>query len=193
MLPSARWLCRDQQCQSHLATATAWCVSAHSLKPAVHQLKSRSASSSSLELDRISVQDRACCYRLEHHVDLQVDNDFDFADFVIDFLTEEFSKIVKLEFLMWAIAIIWIAFPDDSYAGFWMTGLFMLASITAGALCMCQSCACAFCAMHQPRSQPTPLAPTYPQALLISLIVRLCPRSRRRATSTPTRCNANAE
>jgi hypothetical protein len=64
---------------------------------------------------------------------VQVDDNFDFADFVIDFLTEEFSKIVKLEFLMWAIAIIWIAFPNGSYAGFWMTGIFMIASVTAGA------------------------------------------------------------
>jgi Mlo family len=63
---------------------------------------------------------------------MQVGDDFDFASFVSDFLTEEFSKIVKLEFLMWVLAIVWIAFPDGSYAGFWMTGIFVLLSVTAG-------------------------------------------------------------
>ena len=63
---------------------------------------------------------------------MQVDDNFDFASFVSDFLTEEFSRIVKLELLMWVIAILWIAFPDGSYAGFWMTGIFVFLSIVAG-------------------------------------------------------------
>lgn len=64
---------------------------------------------------------------------LQVDSSFNFADFVTDFLTEEFARVVKLEFLMWIIAIIWIAIPAGAYAGFWMTGFFFLLSVVAGA------------------------------------------------------------
>ena len=66
-------------------------------------------------------------------IDLQVDSSFNFADFVTDFLTEEFARVVKLEFLMWLIAIVWIAIPSGAYAGFWMTGIFFLLSVVAGA------------------------------------------------------------
>jgi hypothetical protein len=64
---------------------------------------------------------------------LQVGAEFNFADFVKDFLAEEFAKIVRLEVLMWIIAIIWISFPDGSYAGFWLNGIFAVVSIAAGA------------------------------------------------------------
>jgi hypothetical protein len=46
-----------------------------------------------------------------------VDASFNFADFVSDYLAEEFANVVKLEFLMWVIAIVWIAFPAQAYAG----------------------------------------------------------------------------
>jgi hypothetical protein len=62
-----------------------------------------------------------------------VDAGFDFASFVTDFLTEEFAKMVKLELLMWIIAVVFVAVPANSYAGIWMTGTFVLLSVVAGA------------------------------------------------------------
>eukprot|EP00892_Ulva_mutabilis_P012318 jgi/Ulvmu1/9459/UM052_0027.1 len=64
---------------------------------------------------------------------MPVDSSFNFADFVTDFLTEEFARVVKLEFLMWIIAIVWIAIPAGAYAGFWLTGGFFILSVIAGA------------------------------------------------------------
>ena len=48
---------------------------------------------------------------------VQVDPSYNFANFVTEYLAEEFSHVVRLEFLMWIIAIVWIAFPAQAYAG----------------------------------------------------------------------------
>lgn len=48
---------------------------------------------------------------------VQVDPSYNFAHFVTEYLAEEFSHVVRLEFLMWIIAIVWIAFPPEAFAG----------------------------------------------------------------------------
>ena len=40
---------------------------------------------------------------------------------------------MRFDIIMWGIAIVWMVFPEGSYGGFWMTGAFMLLSVTAGA------------------------------------------------------------
>ena len=62
-----------------------------------------------------------------------MEDHFDFAAFVTDFLAEEFAKVVQLEVLMWGLAIIYVALPAGSFGGLWITGLFCALSITAGA------------------------------------------------------------
>ena len=59
--------------------------------------------------------------------------DFNFAAMIQEYLTEEFAKVVRFDLIMWGIAIIWMVFPDGSYGGFFMTGLFMVLSVAAGA------------------------------------------------------------
>lgn len=54
---------------------------------------------------------------IHHKSNVQVDPSYNFADFVTEYLAEEFSHVVRLEFLMWIIAIVWIAFPAQAYAG----------------------------------------------------------------------------
>lgn len=68
----------------------------------------------SLGLHRIGFVHFICDLQI---VSLQVDPSFDFSNFVSDYLAEEFSHVVRLEFLMWVVAIVWIAFPSEAYAG----------------------------------------------------------------------------
>jgi hypothetical protein len=50
-----------------------------------------------------------------------MDASFNFADFVSDFHSEEFAKVLKINFPMWLLAIFWISFPDGSHVGLWIT------------------------------------------------------------------------
>lgn len=51
------------------------------------------------------------------YASVQLDESYNFANFVTEFLMEEFASVVKLEWLMWGVALVWIAFPEDAYAG----------------------------------------------------------------------------
>jgi hypothetical protein len=46
---------------------------------------------------------------------------FDFAAYVSAVYSNEFAHIVKMNFLMWLIPILYVSFPDGSYAGLWIT------------------------------------------------------------------------
>jgi hypothetical protein len=46
---------------------------------------------------------------------------------------EEFAQVVKLEVVMWLLAIVWVIAPSGSYVAVWMTALFLVASVIAGA------------------------------------------------------------
>lgn len=61
---------------------------------------------------------------------LEVPDSFDFHSFLVDTMEEEFSKVVKLEWLMWAIGALWIGV--SSVLIYVMTGLAVVTTLVVG-------------------------------------------------------------
>lgn len=61
---------------------------------------------------------------------MELDADFEFHKFLVNTMEEEFSKVVKLEWSMWALAAIWII--TDASVVYVMTGLGLVLILVAG-------------------------------------------------------------
>jgi len=61
---------------------------------------------------------------------MELDHDFQFHEFLVNFMEEEFSKVIKLEWVMWLVAAIWIA--TNSAVVLIMTGVGIVVTLLAG-------------------------------------------------------------
>lgn len=61
---------------------------------------------------------------------MELDHDFEFHSFLVNFMEEEFSKVIKLEWVMWLVAAIWIA--TNPAVVLIMTGLGIAVTLLAG-------------------------------------------------------------
>lgn len=63
---------------------------------------------------------------------MKVDKDFDYHNFVARNAEEQLGRTLRLEWLMWAIAAVFLMLPDQSAVIFWAWGLASLLALLAG-------------------------------------------------------------
>eukprot|EP00803_Ostreobium_quekettii_P010332 evm.model.scf_2388.1 EVM.evm.TU.scf_2388.1 scf_2388:10559-15702(+) len=61
---------------------------------------------------------------------MELDSSFHFHDFLVNSMEEEFSKVVKIDWVMWAVAAIWIG--TNIYVVYIMTGLGVVLTLLTG-------------------------------------------------------------
>lgn len=61
---------------------------------------------------------------------MELDNEFEFHRFLLNLMEEEFSKVVKLEWVMWVVAAVWIA--TNATVVYIMTAAGLLLTLMAG-------------------------------------------------------------
>lgn len=61
---------------------------------------------------------------------MELDNDFEFHKFLVNSMEEEFSRVVKLEWVMWVVAAVWIA--TSASVVYIMTAVGILLTLLAG-------------------------------------------------------------
>jgi hypothetical protein len=71
---------------------------------------------------------------------------------VVEIPCSRISFVPALQVLMWFLAIVWLLFPDGSYAGLWVTGIFLFLSLSAGAKVHVIAMNLARCSSIMPRS-----------------------------------------
>eukprot|EP01025_Chloroclados_australasicus_P037846 TRINITY_DN386_c1_g1_i13.p1 TRINITY_DN386_c1_g1~~TRINITY_DN386_c1_g1_i13.p1 ORF type:complete len:615 (+),score=37.89 TRINITY_DN386_c1_g1_i13:129-1847(+) len=64
---------------------------------------------------------------------MELDDDFNFYDFVVDSMEEGFAKMVEFQWLMWLIAAVYILLPWEAYTVIWMPCLFLGIVLIIGA------------------------------------------------------------
>eukprot|EP01023_Acetabularia_acetabulum_P017317 TRINITY_DN1862_c0_g1_i10.p1 TRINITY_DN1862_c0_g1~~TRINITY_DN1862_c0_g1_i10.p1 ORF type:complete len:641 (-),score=110.36 TRINITY_DN1862_c0_g1_i10:2695-4617(-) len=64
---------------------------------------------------------------------MELDDSFNFYDYVVDSMEEDFAKLVEFQWMMWLIAAIWILLPWQAYAIIWLPCISLLAVLIVGA------------------------------------------------------------
>eukprot|EP01025_Chloroclados_australasicus_P037842 TRINITY_DN386_c1_g1_i1.p1 TRINITY_DN386_c1_g1~~TRINITY_DN386_c1_g1_i1.p1 ORF type:complete len:694 (+),score=62.98 TRINITY_DN386_c1_g1_i1:129-2084(+) len=64
---------------------------------------------------------------------MELDDDFNFYDFVVDSMEEGFAKMVEFQWLMWLIAAVWILIPWQAWSVIWLPCLFLAILLVVGA------------------------------------------------------------
>ncbi|GAB4813555.1 hypothetical protein N2152v2_000601 [Parachlorella kessleri] len=63
---------------------------------------------------------------------MDVDPGFDFLGFLVESMEEELASIISISFILWAVAIVWIMLPPESWVMVWMGGLAAVALLVVG-------------------------------------------------------------
>ncbi|GAB4813535.1 hypothetical protein N2152v2_000581 [Parachlorella kessleri] len=61
-----------------------------------------------------------------------LDAEFDFHGFLVESMEEELASIISVDFILWAVVILWIMLPPESWVMAWMAGLAGAALLVVG-------------------------------------------------------------
>eukprot|EP01025_Chloroclados_australasicus_P056546 TRINITY_DN700_c0_g1_i11.p1 TRINITY_DN700_c0_g1~~TRINITY_DN700_c0_g1_i11.p1 ORF type:complete len:666 (-),score=84.88 TRINITY_DN700_c0_g1_i11:920-2917(-) len=64
---------------------------------------------------------------------MELDDNFNFHNFVVDSMEEDFAKLVEFQWIMWLIAAIYILIPWQAWSVIWLPCVFLLAMLIVGA------------------------------------------------------------
>eukprot|EP01023_Acetabularia_acetabulum_P005608 TRINITY_DN122_c0_g1_i3.p1 TRINITY_DN122_c0_g1~~TRINITY_DN122_c0_g1_i3.p1 ORF type:complete len:575 (-),score=94.77 TRINITY_DN122_c0_g1_i3:1508-3232(-) len=64
---------------------------------------------------------------------MELDDDFNFHQFVLDSMEEDFAKLVEFQWVMWLIAAIWILIPWEAHIVIWLPCVFFFIMLIIGA------------------------------------------------------------
>eukprot|EP01023_Acetabularia_acetabulum_P017880 TRINITY_DN1899_c1_g1_i1.p1 TRINITY_DN1899_c1_g1~~TRINITY_DN1899_c1_g1_i1.p1 ORF type:complete len:642 (-),score=69.84 TRINITY_DN1899_c1_g1_i1:3023-4948(-) len=64
---------------------------------------------------------------------MELDDDFNFFNYVVDSMEEDFARLVEFQWVMWIIAAIWILIPWQGYVIIWLPCVFFIVMLIVGA------------------------------------------------------------
>eukprot|EP01023_Acetabularia_acetabulum_P041799 TRINITY_DN4094_c1_g1_i4.p1 TRINITY_DN4094_c1_g1~~TRINITY_DN4094_c1_g1_i4.p1 ORF type:complete len:649 (+),score=89.07 TRINITY_DN4094_c1_g1_i4:255-2201(+) len=64
---------------------------------------------------------------------MELDDDFNFHQFVLDSMEEDFAKLVEFQWIMWLIAAVWIIIPWEAHIIIWLPCVFFIIMLIMGA------------------------------------------------------------